>query len=93
VSGDLQAKLTLNKKALLKASTISGDLEFTFQKGVDADFNLKSRVGGDIDNNITQVKAEHDEYGPGAKLNFQTINGSALVSVSTVSGNVEVNSK
>jgi hypothetical protein len=93
VSGDLTAKLNLNKKALLKASTVSGDLDFTCQQGVDADFSLKSSVGGDIDNNITQVKTEHDEYGPGAKLNFQTVNGSALVRVSTVSGNVEVSSK
>ena len=93
VSGDLNAKLTLNEKALLKASTVSGDLAFTFQKDVDADFSLKSSVGGDIDNNITQVKTEHDEYGPGAELNFQTANGSALVRVSTVSGNIEVSSK
>jgi len=93
VSGDLTAQLNLNEKALLKASTVSGDLDFTFQKGIDADFSLKSSVGGDIDNNITQVKTEHDEYGPGAKLNFQTVNGSALVRVSTVSGNVEVSSK
>ncbi|MCP4985647.1 MAG: DUF4097 domain-containing protein [Colwellia sp.] len=93
VSGDLKAKLSLNEKALLKASTVSGDLDLIFQKGVDADFSLKSSVGGDIDNNITQVKTEHDEYGPGAKLNFQTVNGSALVRVSTVSGNVEVSSK
>ncbi len=93
VSGDLAAKLTLNEKALLKASTVSGDLAFTFQKGVDAGFSLKSSVGGDIDNNITQLKAEHDEYGPGAELNFQTANGSALVRVSTVSGNIEVSSK
>ncbi len=93
VSGDLQAKLNLNEKALLKASTVSGDLAFTFQKGVDADFSLKSSVGGDIENNITQVETEHDEYGPGAALNFQTANGSALVRVSTVSGNIEVSSK
>lgn len=93
VSGDLNAKLILKEKALLKASTVSGDLVFTFQKDVDADFSLKSSVGGDIDNNITQVKTEHDEYGPGAELNFQTANGSALVRVSTVSGNIEVGSK
>jgi DUF4097 and DUF4098 domain-containing protein YvlB len=93
VSGDLQARITLNEKALLKASTVSGDLAFTFQRGVDADFSLKSSVGGDIENNITKAKTEHDEYGPGAQLNFQTVNGSALVRVSTVSGNVEVSSK
>ena len=93
VSGDLNAKLILKEKALLKASTVSGDLVFTFQKDVDADFSLKSSVGGDIENNITQVKTEHDEYGPGAELNFQTANGSALVRVSTVSGNIEVGSK
>ncbi len=93
VSGNLSAKLTLEQKGLLKASTVSGDLNFTFQDVIDADFNLKSTVGGDIDNHITQVKAEYDEYGPGAKLNFQTGHGSALVSVSTVNGNVAVSSK
>jgi hypothetical protein len=93
VSGDFSAKLNLNQKALLKASTVSGDLDLTFQKGVDADFSLKSSVGGDLDNNITKVEAEHDEYGPGAQLNFQTLNGSALVRASTVSGNIEISSK
>ncbi|KGJ91109.1 DUF4097 family beta strand repeat-containing protein [Colwellia psychrerythraea] len=93
VSGDLTAKLTLNEKALLKASTVSGDLEFSFQKGIDADFSLKSSVGGDINNKISKAKTDHDEYGPGAKLNFQTANGSALVRVSTVSGNIKIKSK
>jgi len=93
VSGDLTAKLTLSDKALLKSSTVSGDLAFTFQKEVDADFNLKSSVGGDIKNNISSAKTEDDEYGPGARLNFQTVNGSALVRVSTVSGNIEVSKK
>ena len=93
VSGDLQAKVSLNEKALLKASSVSGDLEFIFQKNIDADFSLKVGNGGDIDNNITQDKTEHDEYGIGAKLNFQTANGSALVRVTTLSGNVEVSSK
>ncbi len=93
VSGNLSAKFALAQKGLLKASTVSGDMNLTFQDDIDADFTLKSSVGGDIDNNITAVKAEHDEYGPGAKLNFQTGKGSALVSVSTVNGNVTVSSK
>jgi hypothetical protein len=93
VSGDLSAKLTLEQKGLLKASTVSGGLNFTFQDDIDADFTFKTSVGGDIDNNITKAKVEFDEYGPGAKLNFQTLNGSALVSVSTVNGNVAVSSK
>lgn len=93
VSGDLKAKLNLNKKSLLKASTVSGELDFIFQKDVDADFSLKSSVGGDIDNDITDDKTEYSEYGPGGKLNFQTKNGSASVRVTTVSGNISVKSK
>lgn len=93
VSGNLVVKLSLNDKGLVKGSTVSGDLDFIFQSGVDADFSIKSSVGGDIENGLTSAKAEHPEYGPGAKLNFQTGSGSALVRVATVSGNVSVTSK
>ena len=93
VSGNLSVNLALDHKGLLKASTVSGDLDFIFQDDVDADFNIKSSVGGDIKNKLTSAKAEYPEYGPGAKLNFQTGNGSALVRVATVSGNVSVKSK
>jgi DUF4097 and DUF4098 domain-containing protein YvlB len=90
VSGNLKAGLDLTDKGLLKATTVSGDLAFDFQWGIDADFTLKSSVGGDINNQLTKAKAQDDDFGPGAQLSFQTGKGSAVVNVTTVSGNINV---
>jgi len=92
VSGDVDANINLKEKGLLKASSVSGDLDLVFQKNVSASFRLKSNVGGDLVNKLSAEKAKHSEYGPGAKLNFQLGGGSSTVSVSTVSGNVKVSS-
>jgi DUF4097 and DUF4098 domain-containing protein YvlB len=90
VSGDVEANVTLKDKGLLKASSVSGDVELTFQKDINAEFDLKSNVGGDLINKLSDMKAEHAKYGPGAKLNFQVGNGSSTVRVNTVNGNVIV---
>jgi len=93
VSGDVEAKLHLKDKGLLKASSVSGDVELEFQQGVDANFRLKSNVGGDLVNKLTDDEAKHPKYGPGAKLNFQTGQGNASVSANSVSGNIVVKSQ
>lgn len=90
VSGDVDAKLHLKDKGLLKTSSVSGDVELTFQKDVDANFRLKSNVGGDLINKLTDDEATEAKYGPGAKLYFQTGQGSASVSANSVSGNIVV---
>jgi hypothetical protein len=90
VSGDVDAEVNLKVKGLLKASSVSGDVRLAFQKGINASFNLKSNVGGDLINKLTDVKAIHAKYGPGAKLSFQTAEGSSTVRVNTVNGNVLV---
>jgi len=93
VSGDIDANIKLKEKALIKVSSVSGDLDLVFQKDISADFRLKSNVGGDLVNKLSAEKAIHSEYGPGAKLNFQLGDGSSTVSATTVSGNVKVGSK
>lgn len=90
VSGDIDANIRLKEKGLLKASSVSGDFDLVFQKDLKASFILKSNVGGDIVNKLSADKAEHSEYGPGAKLNFQLGDGSSTVTIGTVSGNIKV---
>lgn len=93
VSGDIESKLSLTDKGLIKASSVSGELAFVFQNDVDASFRLKSNVGGDIVNKLSNDKAERPKYGPGAKLFFQTGNGNATVSANSVSGIIKLVAK
>lgn len=90
VSGDVDAQVNLKEKGLLKASSVSGDVSLAFQKNINASFNLKSNVGGDLINKLSTEKAVHAKYGPGAKLNFQMAEGSSTVRVNTVNGNIVV---
>ncbi|GAA0811552.1 DUF4097 domain-containing protein [Colwellia sp. D2M02] len=90
VSGDVDVKLALKDKGLLKASSVSGNLQFIFQKDINADFALESNVGGDLINKLSDVKAKEAKYGPSSTLNFQMGDGSSTVRVNTVSGNVIV---
>ena len=90
VSGDIDAQVNLKDKGLLKASSVSGDVSLVFQKNINASFNLKSNVGGDLINKLSDVKAVHAKYGPGAKLSFQMAQGASTVRVTTVNGNVVV---
>ncbi len=93
VSGDVNTQLQLKDKGLIKATSVSGDLDFFFGENVNANFSLKYNVGGDLINKLTDDKAEHAKYGPGAKLYFHTGNGNASVSANTVSGNIKVAGK
>ena len=93
VSGDINAEVQLKEKGLLKASSVSGDIELIFQKDINADFRLNTNVGGDLVNKLSSDKAVYSEYVRSAKLNFQLGDGNGSVSVSTVNGNVKVSSK
>lgn len=90
VSGDVDGSLSLNKNGLLKASSVSGDIEVKFNNDVQASFRLKSNAGGNLVNRITSDKAQHAKYGPSSKLYFETGNAKASVKGSTVSGTIKV---
>jgi len=93
VSSDAEIELFLNDNGSVKFSSVSGDLDVKFQKGVQARFKLKASAGGDLVNKITADKAEQAKYGPSEKLKFQTGNGSASVKANTVSGKIKLSIK
>jgi len=90
VSGDTVVSLFLQSNGVVKASSVSGEVELDFQNNIAADFRLKANAGGDLMNKLTNHEAEEAKYGPSSKLYFQTGDGSSSVRVSTVSGDVIV---
>ncbi len=93
VSGDVDGRLSLNNNGLIKMSSVSGDLDLTFENDVQASFRLKANAGGDLVNRITEDKAIQAKYGPSSKLSFETGNANASVKASTVSGRIKVSKK
>ena len=93
VSDDATVTLHLNNDGVIKASSVSGDIELYFQNNVQASFRLNSSVNDDIVNKLTNKKAKKAKYGPGASLNFETGNGNGAVRINTVSGDIKVAKK
>nr|WP_241242447.1 DUF4097 family beta strand repeat-containing protein [Thalassotalea sp. G2M2-11] len=90
VSGDADARLSLNDNGLLKVDSVSGDISIQFDNNVQASFKMRANAGGDLINRLTDDKVQEAKYGPSSKLYFNTGNGSATVKASTVSGDIKV---
>lgn len=93
VSGDITLNAALDKNANLKADGVSGDLVLNWRDTLDARWVIKSNAGGNIVNRLTDDKAEEAEWGRSSELSFDMGDGSAGVAVTTVSGNVTLDTK
>lgn len=93
VNGRTFAELSLNPKGSVQASSVGGAMEFVFQKGVSAQFDLETHAGGTIVNNISDDKAKKPKYGPSRWLRFMHNGGASNVDISTVNGRIEVDEK
>lgn len=90
VSGDIDLVFEMSRDARLDAETVSGDLNFTFNnKNLDADFEVDTGPGGDIDNALSNSKAEKSFIGS-EKIRFKLGSGSANIDISTMSGSVSL---
>lgn len=90
VNGSIEMTMNLTDGGTVKASSVSGDIKFAFQKGVQAKFDLEAHAGGTIRNRLTSEKPNKAKYGPRRWLEFSTGQPTAWVDVSTVSGRIEV---
>ena len=93
VNGRTFAKLGLNANGSIKANSVGGAMEFIFQEGVSAQFDIETHAGGNIVNNISDEKAQKPKYGPGSWLRFIHNGGAANVDISTVHGRIEIDQK
>ena len=90
VSGDINLSLKLADSGELKASSVSGDMAFTFGAIPNASFDITTNAGGDIVNRISNDKPTESRWGTSSELNFEVGTGSARVGLTTVSGTVEI---
>lgn len=90
VSGNAESRLALNDRAVVKTTSVSGDIDLSFTRPVSASFRFNASAGGQLVNKISSVKADKAKYGPQSKLTFEVGNGSASVKGHTVSGRIKV---
>lgn len=90
VNGSIEVKLALNPKSDVRASSVGGLIELSFKAPVSARFDIEAHAGGSIKNKITEQKMNRAKYGPRRWLAFETSDASAKVEVSTVHGNVRL---
>lgn len=93
VNGDIDVRMVGSLSPRVDGSTVSGDLRLQLEPQISARFNLNASVSGDIDNRLSDERASRrGRYGPGSSLNFSTGEGSGNIEMTTVSGDLEVDS-
>ncbi|WP_246223322.1 DUF4097 family beta strand repeat-containing protein [Alteromonas profundi] len=90
VNGRSTASLNLNPDGQLKANSVGGKIDLTFQPNVSAQFDIEAHAGGDIDNRISDDKVGSPKFGPSKWLRFMNNGGAANVDISTVHGTIVI---
>lgn len=89
VSGDVEIRGSLSSEGSLEAESVSGDIELKFLDDIDARISIRTGPGGDIHNDLTNVKPE--VVFPGQmKLETTVGNGDGRIRVNTVTGDVRI---
>ncbi len=89
VSGNIEARLDLTSRSRVDFDSVTGHIELTVPRGLDADFEI-STFSGRIDCDFGPKPRKTSRYVPGAELNFSTGSGGARVSASSFSGRVTI---
>ncbi|MDO6568532.1 DUF4097 family beta strand repeat-containing protein [Alteromonas sp. 1_MG-2023] len=93
VNGTTNARMYLNKNGRLNANSVGGELHFSFQPEVAAQFDIETHAGGKITNNVSSDEAKKPKYGPSSWLRFINNDGSANVDISTVNGRITIDAQ
>jgi hypothetical protein len=93
VNGEITISLRDSMAPRVRGGSVSGRIELSVDRDIDARFNLQTNVGSRLENELTSDEARRPQFGPGRSLQFSTGQGSGAVDISTVSGaiNLEVN--
>jgi DUF4097 and DUF4098 domain-containing protein YvlB len=88
-SGDLTLASLLAADGKLDAESISGDVRLDLVGAVNAEFDLSS-FNGEIRNCFGPKAVSTSEYAPGKELRFREGQGTALVRIKTMNGDISV---
>jgi len=87
VSGDADVRTALLDGARVDGESVSGNIELAVPAGTGARLSLES-FSGDIGSPVGHV--EEEEHGPGSSLEATMGNGSGLVEIETLSGDIRI---
>jgi len=90
VSGDSTLQFGLVPSGVVKADTVSGNLDLTMPANTSAQLAVES-FSGDIVSPVGKV--DEEEYGPGKSLNARLGSGQGTMKLESFSGNVRVHLK
>ena len=89
VSGEIEITSNLLKGATLEIGSISGDIELELTGQIDAHFLLDAGISGEIENQISDDNPSKSFIGQ-EKLDMTLGNGSAEISIRTVSADIRI---
>ena len=89
VSGDLELSVN-NLTSSATLGSVSGDIDIKLLTATDIMVDINGGPGGKIINQLTDDPVTKGKYSPQSYLKFQTGNGDAELTVSTISGKVEL---
>jgi DUF4097 and DUF4098 domain-containing protein YvlB len=93
VNGEITADLKGSLAPRISTSTVSGSTTLKLEPNISAKFQLHASAGGSINNKITSQKADKSKYGPRRSLEFGTGKGDGSIDMSTVSGDLTVETR
>jgi len=90
VNGSIELQLPDTRTPRVSGSSVSGAMVLGFDADVDARFTLRNSVGGSIRNGLTDDEPERGGFGPSRRLEFTTGAGEGDVTLTSLSGRLEV---
>ena len=89
VNGDFDVTLTGTSSPQIQGDSVSGDLAFVLDTGLDARVSLQTH-SGDIDNGLSDAQPEGERFGPRESLQFTVGQGSGEIELRSISGSLSV---
>jgi hypothetical protein len=91
-SGDVGLDASLAKAGRATIQTLSGDVAVALPSGTSAAVEVKT-MSGDITNAFGPKAERQSEYGPGKHLGFKIGGGDGRITITTMSGDVQLKQK
>jgi hypothetical protein len=93
VSGDVTVEVPLARGGNLDVESVSGRVRLAIEGEINARVGVETGPGGDIDNGLSEQRADRERYSGSESLELRLGDGSGSIDISVVSGTVTLEKK